>query len=179
MPLRLDELNNTFARERPVRADGHNFFVLATSEMPGAEAAHAGAWLRRDVVSVPARGWARLLFVGDNPGVWRLSSASPWHVANGESVLLYEALANLEGLDVPIIHRDACGMPSLGSVPSPSPSPKAAAVPPAPPPTLTMAQLIVVITVPVMLLTLVGRFAAQLAESRLAASAASAKVRPV
>jgi hypothetical protein len=55
----------------------------------------------------------------------------------------------------------------------------AAAVPPAPPPTLTMAQLIVVITVPVMLLTLVGRFAAQLAESRLAASAASAKVRPV
>ena len=80
---------------------------------------------------------------------------------------------------MPIIHRDACGMPSLGLVPSPSPSPKAAAVPPAPPPTLTMAQLIVVITVPVMLLTLVGRFAAQLAESRLAASAASAKVRPV
>ena len=172
-------INNTFARERPVRADGHNFFVLATSEMPGAEATHAGAWLRRDVVSVPARGWARLLFVGDNPGVWRLSSASPWHAANGESVLLYEALANLEGLDVPIIHRDACGMPSLGSVPSPSPSPMAAAVPPAPPPTLTMAQLIVVITVPVMLLTLVGRFTSQFVESWLAASAASAKVRPV
>ena len=82
-------------------------------------------------------------------------------------------------LDVPIIHRDACGMPSLGLVPSPSPSPKAAAVPPAPPPTLTMAQLIAVIIVPVVLLTLVGRFVARLVELQLAASAASAKVRPV
>ena len=175
-------VNNTFARERPVRADGHNFFVLATSDAPGAEAAYAGAWLRRDVVSVPARGWARLLFVGDNPGVWRLSSASPWHVANGESILLYEALANLEGLDVPVIHRDVCGMPSLGSVPSPSPSPRAVVVQPAPPATLTTAQLIAVVTVPILLLTLVGRLAVPSVESWLSSSGAgtgSGKVRPV
>lgn len=107
-------VNNTYERERPVRADGHNFFVLATSELPGAEATFSGAWLRRDVVSVPARGWARLLFVGDNPGVWRFSPAGAWHVANGESILLFEALSDLEGLDVPANHRDVCGMPSLG-----------------------------------------------------------------
>ena len=172
-------VNNTFSRERPVRADGHNFVVLATSDNPGAEAAHAGAWLRRDVVSVPARGWARLMFAGDNPGVWRLSSASVWHEASGESILLYEALANLEGLDVPAIHRDTCGMPSLGSVPSPSPSPRAAAAPPAPPPALTMEQLLVIIMVPTMALTVLFRLAAPSCALWLSRTAGSGKVLPL
>ena len=173
-------VNNTFARERPVRADGHNFFVLATSELPGAEAAYAGNWLRRDVVSVPARGWARLLFVGDNPGVWRLSAAGAWHVANGESVLLFESIGKLEGLDVPANHRDVCGMPSLGSVPSPSPSPRAAVAAAAPPATLTTPQLIAVVTVPILLLTLVARLVAPSLEAIAAAASGGgkSKVRP-
>jgi hypothetical protein len=118
-------INNTLRREIPVRADGHTFVVLSTSERPGAEAAFASAWLRRDVVSVPALGWARLAFAADSPGVWRLSAAGAFHVANGAAVELFEAMDALAGLDVPADHRRVCGMPAPSAAPrgSPSPSP--------------------------------------------------------
>jgi len=148
-------VNNTHARERSMRADGHSFFVLSTSEHPGAEAAHAGNWLRRDVVSVPARGWARLIFVADNPGVWRFSSSSVWGIAGGEAIELFEALPLLAGLDVPPNDRAICGMPSLYADSWPSPSPAAviaAAAAGAPP--LSSSQLLVVILVPVCAATL-------------------------
>jgi hypothetical protein len=110
-------VNNTHARERSLRADGHTFFVLSTSDLPGAELGFAGNWLRRDVVSVPAHGWARLLFVADNPGVWRFSSSSVWGVAAGEAIELLEALPLLAGLDVPPNDRAICGMPAPSALP--------------------------------------------------------------
>jgi FtsP/CotA-like multicopper oxidase with cupredoxin domain len=154
-------VNNTHARERPLRADGHTFFVLSTSELPGAEAAYAGAWLRRDVVSVPPRGWARLLFVADNPGVWHLGAAGAWHRANGETVKLFEALDGVAGLDVPPSDRAVCGMP-LARLPAAeaapaAPEPEAAAEPLR----LSAGLLLATVLAPVMVLTLTGSFVMQ------------------
>ena len=33
---------------------------------------YASNYIRRDVVSVPALGWARIRFVADNPGIWAM-----------------------------------------------------------------------------------------------------------
>jgi FtsP/CotA-like multicopper oxidase with cupredoxin domain len=171
-------VNNTFARERPVRADGHVFFVLSTSDNPGAEARYAGAPLRRDVVSVPARGWARLAFVAENPGVWRLSAAGAWHVANGEAVELFEALDALAGLDVPADHRRVCGMPAPSMAPAASPSPAAAPLAAAGPQQLTSGQLLAAIVAPACALTLLGALVVS-KSGMLFAAASSPKVVPV
>jgi laccase len=37
----------------------------------------------RDVISVPAEGWAKIRFVADNPGVWLLHCHMDWHVRAG------------------------------------------------------------------------------------------------
>ena len=153
-------VNNTHARERTLRADGHAFFVLSTSELPGAEAAHEGNWLRRDAVSVPARGWARLLFVADNPGVWRLTSGGAWHVANGESVELFEAIDGIEGLDVPPSDRDACGMPEA-RLPAATAAVGGVAAAAAAPLVLRAGQLIAAVLVPVVFATLGAAFFAR------------------
>jgi hypothetical protein len=69
-------LNNTEAQELALHVHGNVFWALATSLQPGAEALHAPDHVRRDVVSVPARGWARVRLVADNPGLWLLEDVS-------------------------------------------------------------------------------------------------------
>ena len=58
------------AGEHPFHMHGHDFWVVATSAFPGAAARYGPHFVRRDVVSVPALGWATVRFVADNPGVW-------------------------------------------------------------------------------------------------------------
>ena len=41
---------------------------MATSDYPTAEVDFAANYVRRDVVSLPGLGWAKLRFVADNPG---------------------------------------------------------------------------------------------------------------
>ena len=65
-------INNTDRGEHPFHLHGHDFWVVATSAAPGAAAQYGPHFVRRDVVSVPAFGWARVRFVADNPGVWLL-----------------------------------------------------------------------------------------------------------
>ena len=62
---------NTDGGEHPFHLHGHSFWVVATSDLPDAEARYRHNYLRRDVVSVPALGWARIRFVSDNPGAAR------------------------------------------------------------------------------------------------------------
>ena len=159
--------NAAGARERAVRADGHTFAVLSTSENPAAEARYGagGAWLRRDVVSVPAGGWARLAFVADNPGVWRLGAAGAFHSASGEAIELFEALDALAGLDVPADHRGVCGMPAPSASASPQPSPSPLAAAPAGLAQLTTGQLAASIAAP--LCALAGLFGARLLAARV------------
>ena len=63
-------LNNTDDGEHPMHIHGHQFWVLATSANPApAAVAAGGAALSRDVVSVPARGWAIIVMQADNVSV--------------------------------------------------------------------------------------------------------------
>ena len=66
-------INNTDGGEHPFHLHGHTLWVVATSEAPEAKALYAANSVRRDVVSVPASGWAIVRFVADNPGIWRAS----------------------------------------------------------------------------------------------------------
>ena len=130
------------------------------------------------MVSVPARGWARLAFVAENPGVWRLSAAGAWHVGNGEAVELFEALDALAGLDVPSDQRLVCGMPAPSSAPAASPSPAAAAIAAAGAQQLSSGQLLASIVAPVCALTLLGALVVS-KTGVLHAFAGSHKVAPV
>ena len=73
-------INNTDGGEHPFHLHGHDFFVIDTSEAPDAEALYSPVFLRRDVVSIPAEGWARIRFVADNPGVWLMHCHIEWCV---------------------------------------------------------------------------------------------------
>lgn len=75
----------------PFHIHGHAFWVIATSEHPGAETAYAsaadGGALRRDSVTVPAAapnggppGWAKLRLRADNPGIWFTHWCAARHV---------------------------------------------------------------------------------------------------
>ena len=65
-------INNTDGGEHPFHLHGHTVWVVATSAAPDAGALYAPYYTMRDVVSVPANGWAKIRFVADNPGVWLL-----------------------------------------------------------------------------------------------------------
>ncbi len=56
--------------EHPFHLHGHNFWVVATSLVPDGEALYGPNFVRRDVISLPPAGWARIRFVADDPGVW-------------------------------------------------------------------------------------------------------------
>lgn len=53
-------LNNTDTGEHPIHVHGHSFWIVATSVRPDAAVKYAGNYLRRDVVSIPAGGWAKV-----------------------------------------------------------------------------------------------------------------------
>eukprot|EP01038_Epipyxis_sp_PR26KG_P011712 gene11712-15678_t len=76
-------INNTDGGEHPFHFHGYSFWVIATSDLPDAESTYKGSSVVRDVVSVPALGWAKILFVADNPGVWIFHCHIDWHMTAG------------------------------------------------------------------------------------------------
>ncbi|CAF2695549.1 unnamed protein product [Rotaria sp. Silwood2] len=76
-------LNNTDGGEHPFHLHGSSFWVISTSEYPTAENLYSRAYIKRDVVSVPAVGWAKIRFVADNPGAWMFHCHIEWHMAAG------------------------------------------------------------------------------------------------
>ena len=84
-------INNTDGGEHPIHLHGHEFWIVATSEAPDAEALYNPNYLRRDVVSIPANGWARIRFAATNPGAWFLHCHIEWHMAAGLNIPVYEA----------------------------------------------------------------------------------------
>ena len=110
-------INNTDSGEHPFHAHGHDFWVVATSALPGAAAQYAPHFVRRDVVSVPAYGWARVRFVADNPGVWLMHCHLDWHMHIGMMATFVEAPSELMhgaasgAFAVPAAHKAACSAP--------------------------------------------------------------------
>ena len=84
-------INNTDTGEHPIHLHGHEFWIVATSEAPDADALYAPNYLRRDVVSIPAKGWARIRFAATNPGAWFMHCHIEWHMAAGLNIPVYEA----------------------------------------------------------------------------------------
>ncbi|CAF4142815.1 unnamed protein product [Rotaria magnacalcarata] len=56
---------------------------FAPSDYPQAEQLHSTSYLKRDVVSVPASGWAKIRFLVNNPGVWLLNCQIDCHMDAG------------------------------------------------------------------------------------------------
>jgi FtsP/CotA-like multicopper oxidase with cupredoxin domain len=110
-------INNTVAGEHPLYFHGHTVWVLATSERPGGEAARiaAGSAMRRDTVSVPGFGWAKVAFIAENPGIWRVHSHVDWHLNVGFTLNFYEGLSALDGMPVPLAHQENCNLPPPGA----------------------------------------------------------------
>jgi iron transport multicopper oxidase len=104
-------INNTRdGGAHPFHLHGHTLWVLATSEQPSAgEAYGARGFVRRDVVSVPALGWARVRFTADNPGAWLLHCHLTWHARAGLAAALLEAPAALAAGRPPAAHEETCG----------------------------------------------------------------------
>ncbi|CAF3489511.1 unnamed protein product [Rotaria sp. Silwood2] len=76
-------LNNTDEGEHPFHLHGHSFWIISTSENPQAEQLYRGAYIQRDVVSVPGSGWAKIRFLANNPGAWLFHCHIEWHMDAG------------------------------------------------------------------------------------------------
>ena len=63
-------VNNTHRGEHPFHLHGHDMWLVDSSGEPDGEALYWPNFVRRDVISVSAGGWARMRFVADNPGIW-------------------------------------------------------------------------------------------------------------
>lgn len=73
----LPQVNNTHRGEHPFHLHGHDLWIVDSSGEPDGEALYGPNFVRRDVVSVSAGGWARMRFVADNPGIWVHHCACP------------------------------------------------------------------------------------------------------
>ena len=105
-------INNTDGGEHPIHLHGHQFWVVATSNVPLAKTLYASNYLRRDVVSVPAEGWALIRFVATNPGIWAIHCHIDWHVRAGLVAEIVEAPELLHGTvqQLPQSHTNACSL---------------------------------------------------------------------
>jgi len=125
--------NNTDTGEHPLHFHGHKFWIIATSDYPEAEYLYVDNYLRRDIVSVPAQGWAKIRFVANNPGVWLLHSCITWHLNAGFSSKVIEAPVELyHGLQSNKIKPSTISQltaPCSTGNPSEQPSPEPTAVP--------------------------------------------------
>jgi FtsP/CotA-like multicopper oxidase with cupredoxin domain len=97
-------IRNNDGGPHPIHMHGHNFWVVSTSLYNNVSS------IKRDVVSIPALGWAIIRFVSDNPGIWLLHCHIDWHMANGFISTLIEAPSKLKNTisSVPADHKAAC-----------------------------------------------------------------------
>jgi iron transport multicopper oxidase len=89
-------VNNTHRGEHPFHMHGHDLWIVDSSGEPNGEALYGPHYVRRDVVSVSAGGWARMRFVADNPGIWVFHCHTDWHMHAGMMTTIIEAPAELQ-----------------------------------------------------------------------------------
>ena len=125
-------INNTDGGEHPIHLHGHNFWVVATSDYPEAETLYKPNYLLRDIVGVPALGWAKIIFTTDNPGVWLLHCHIDWHFDIGLATAIIEApealttsLNSGKILPIPNNMLSACSSPQFNT-PQPTGNPTTA-----------------------------------------------------
>jgi FtsP/CotA-like multicopper oxidase with cupredoxin domain len=104
-------INNDMG-DHPIHLHGHNFWVLARG-VGNATAAYAAAVktdtpLKRDVIRVPASGYAIIRFIADNPGVWLLHCHMEWHFAAGLAMTFVEDTASIAKMSIPDEFTSLC-----------------------------------------------------------------------
>eukprot|EP01041_Mallomonas_annulata_P000857 gene857-1665_t len=119
-------INNTDGGEHPFHLHGHTFWIVSTSEMTNANY-YKDNYPRRDVVSIPAGGWARIRIITSNPGVWLLHCHIDWHVEAGLVSTLIVAPELLVGGQSyteprPVSMDKACPAPPPGPKPTRKPT---------------------------------------------------------
>ena len=109
-------INNTDGGEHPFHLHGHRFWIVATAAFPNAETLYRNNYLVRDVISIPAKGWAKIRIMTANPGVWMFHCHIPWHQIAGFAMLFTVAPSKLRNhtswiSSVPKSHFAACNVP--------------------------------------------------------------------
>ena len=116
-------INNTDHVEHPFHLHGHNFWIVSTSVFSNAATLYRNNFLIRDVISVPASGWARIRFRANNPGIWQFHCHISWHIAAGMVMNFIESPKALAAgnhsdpvrpfnlVSVPPSHKAACNKP--------------------------------------------------------------------
>ncbi|KAK8229337.1 conidial pigment biosynthesis oxidase Abr1/brown 1 [Phyllosticta capitalensis] len=94
----------------PMHLHGHTFQVVARSDGAFDEktAVYSSNPMRRDTVNVAPAGSVAIRFRADNPGVWLFHCHLEWHLSAGMAAVMIEAPQQLQGLQIPSDHLDAC-----------------------------------------------------------------------
>lgn len=104
-------INNTGTGTHPIHMHGHTFWIVATSQNPQAEVMYRGNYITRDTVSILPGGWAKIIMVADNPGIWAMHCHIEWHVAAGLLIQMYEGVQQLQGQPIPSNLLAQCSLP--------------------------------------------------------------------
>jgi len=108
-------INNLDSGEHPIHLHGHNFAVLGvgTGQYNGA-VPNGQTPLdysnppKRDVIGVPAFGYAVIRFRINNPGVWSFHCHIDWHASAGLVATIIERPQDLINLPIPQDVLDLC-----------------------------------------------------------------------
>jgi len=115
-------INNFDGGEHPIHLHGHRFAVLGvgqgvyegTTNLYPTHAPPPKNVLKyinppkRDVIGVPANGWAVIRFIADNPGVWAFHCHIDWHFTAGLAATIIERPNDLKKFIIPQNVLDLC-----------------------------------------------------------------------
>jgi len=101
-------VENLFPAPHPMHLHGHDFYILGHSD-PTAGVGNGQGFnpqtdtsklnfknpTRRDVTTLPGRGWLVVAFKTDNPGAWLFHCHIAWHVSQGLSVQFLERTSDI------------------------------------------------------------------------------------
>jgi len=106
-------LTNFDGGEHPIHLHGHEFAVLGVGNgiyNPQKNKLKTINPTRRDVIGVPANGWAVIRFRANNPGVWPFHCHIDWHFAAGLAATIVERPTDLQKLTIPEEILDLCSV---------------------------------------------------------------------
>lgn len=86
-------IDTTLQIPHPIHLHGHDFYILAQesdAEFDSSVALNLSNPPRRDVATLPAKGYLVIAFLTDNPGAWLMHCHIGWHVAEGLALQFVE-----------------------------------------------------------------------------------------
>ncbi|KAK3313228.1 multicopper oxidase-domain-containing protein [Apodospora peruviana] len=99
--------------DHPIHLHGHDFWVLASKAgnftLGDEQSFNTRNPVRRDVATLPARGYLAIAFLLDNPGAWLAHCHIAWHASQGLSLEFVESQDSIKPSDADSKQfRDTC-----------------------------------------------------------------------